>query len=885
MASRPRPQDEGRDLWGWFSGLVALGVYLNTLQAGFVYDDSRAVLGNPDLLPTTPIRNLFKNDYWGTSLDSNSSHGSYRPLCVLSYRLNYQLFGFQPWAFHGTNILLHALATYLVYRTVKTLFLQKNISISTSLLFAVHPIHTENVAGIVGRADILSCIFFLLSFLFYLKHVRVRYRCIKSFAEPPRESARKRWAEGASCATRNECLKWFWLCSSLLMAVCSTLCKETGITVLLACVGYEFIHYYQFRKLLPSIKRRIISQSLVFVLASLGLLFLCRLHLMSYRLPTFATADNPTAKEPRLLVRLLTFLYLPIFNLKLLLLPSNLSFDWSMDAIPRIKTLFDVRNLYTAAFYTALAMIVRKATNSLRKSDTRCNASNICDTRTRYSPQKRCAQCNESVCGLEECGFHANNNTIHINRNFPSGPQSFGSNAYGKVCFQSSSLCFSRKSEVVLTVLVFLVFPFLPSSNLLFYVGFVLAERVLYIPSLGFCLAVAFGFHVLSSRTNRRKASFCFVALLVVLSARTVHRNRDWFDEEALYSSGVSINPPKAYGNLGSVLSSKGRIQEAEKAFRMALSFRPNMADVHYNLGLLLQGKGSHEEAIICYKLAIHYRPSLAVAYLNLGQLLSTQGKEQEAEQILTKGSQLPGEGLKDPKAHMTAQVSAMVHLGQLYMKRGEFESAANSYRQALRHVNIYPQPQVLYSLLGESLSHLGFQAEAEKWYQTALQVKPDHVPAYLTYGKLLAKNRTRLYEAEHWFRRAKKLSPNDPQVYQHFGQFLCQNERFAEAVPIWIRATELAPHQNELLIGAATALRQAGQIAKSEKYYRKALMHSPWDPNSHSNLGAILHLQGKYSEAIVHYNEALRIEPEDQITLQNIQKLQRILLRRNLKT
>lgn len=87
----------------------------------------------------------------------------------------------------------------------------------------------------------------------------------------------------------------------------------------------------------------------------------------------------------------------------------------------------------------------------------------------------------------------------------------------------------------------------------------------------------------------------------------------------------------------------------------------------------------------------------VSVAYLNLGQLLSTQGKEQEAEQILTKGSQLPGEGLKDPKAHMTAQVSAMVHLGQLYMKRGEFESAANSYRQALRHVNIYPQPQVNY--------------------------------------------------------------------------------------------------------------------------------------------------------------------------------------------
>ncbi|CAH1403506.1 unnamed protein product [Nezara viridula] len=42
--------------------------------------------------------------------------------------------------------------------------------------------------------------------------------------------------------------------------------------------------------------------------------------------------------------------------------------------------------------------------------------------------------------------------------------------------------------------------------------------------------------------------------------------------------------PQHAYGNLGSVLSSQGRTKEAETAFRIALSFRPNMADVHYNL-------------------------------------------------------------------------------------------------------------------------------------------------------------------------------------------------------------------------------------------------------------------------------------------------------------
>ena len=143
-----------------------------------------------------------------------------------------------------------------------------------------------------------------------------------------------------------------------------------------------------------------------------------------------------------------------------------------------------------------------------------------------------------------------------------------------------------------------IILPFLPCTNLFFYVGFVAAERCLYLPSMGFCLLVAIGFHDLFRQTRRLDRNECFappkfqrtlitiafITTIVVFAARAHLRTWDWTDEEALYRSGVHINPPKAYGNLANVLSAQGRKHEAEKAYRLALQYRSNMADVHYNL-------------------------------------------------------------------------------------------------------------------------------------------------------------------------------------------------------------------------------------------------------------------------------------------------------------
>jgi hypothetical protein len=95
-----------------------------------------------------------------------------------------------------------------------------------------------------------------------------------------------------------------------------------------------------------------------------------------------------------------------------------------------------------------------------------------------------------------------------------------------------------------------MVIPFIPATNLLAYVGFVVAERVLYIPSLGFCLLVGHGFVKLiesSEDRNSRKMmlTVSLILVLMILGGRTVIRNLDWASEESLYRSGISVNPAK----------------------------------------------------------------------------------------------------------------------------------------------------------------------------------------------------------------------------------------------------------------------------------------------------------------------------------------------------
>lgn len=91
--------------------------YKLNVSSPFCY--RRAILTNPDLLSSTPWHRLLQNDFWGTPLNDKGSHGSYRPLCVATFRLNYLLGGLEPWGYHLVNVALHAACTVLVVKVAR----------------------------------------------------------------------------------------------------------------------------------------------------------------------------------------------------------------------------------------------------------------------------------------------------------------------------------------------------------------------------------------------------------------------------------------------------------------------------------------------------------------------------------------------------------------------------------------------------------------------------------------------------------------------------------------------------------------------------------------------------------------------------------------------
>ena len=127
-------------------GILCVICYWNSLDCDLVHDDIFAIKENMDLRPETGIGQLFQNDFWGKSMKDNTSHKSYRPLTVLTFKLNYFIHGLSPFGYHFVNVLLHAAVSVMFFIFCEVnIFQNLKLSLIASTLFVVHPVHTEAV--------------------------------------------------------------------------------------------------------------------------------------------------------------------------------------------------------------------------------------------------------------------------------------------------------------------------------------------------------------------------------------------------------------------------------------------------------------------------------------------------------------------------------------------------------------------------------------------------------------------------------------------------------------------------------------------------------------------------------------------------------------------
>ncbi|MFA7706367.1 MAG: tetratricopeptide repeat protein [Candidatus Omnitrophota bacterium] len=144
-------------------------VYSNSLLGDFIWDDEAFITKNAYIKDWSKAGLIFTTD---SGAGASTVLNFYRPLQVFSCMIDYSLWGFNPVGYHLTCIILHILVALAIYALTRILFSSTPLAFFSAILFVTHPINTEAVSYISGRADLLSGLFILLCFIFYIKNTR-----------------------------------------------------------------------------------------------------------------------------------------------------------------------------------------------------------------------------------------------------------------------------------------------------------------------------------------------------------------------------------------------------------------------------------------------------------------------------------------------------------------------------------------------------------------------------------------------------------------------------------------------------------------------------------------------------------------------------------------
>jgi hypothetical protein len=164
--------------WAAFvAALLGLLMFAPALANGFAYDDIAIVAQDARIRSLANLPTILTTGWW-----AEPGHGLYRPLTTLSFALDWSLApGSAAW-FHLTNALLHAAASALVVLLLACFFAPA-AALFGGLVFALHPVHVEAVANVVGRADVLASVFVLAAcVLWTAEHAHPSWRGIRAAA-------------------------------------------------------------------------------------------------------------------------------------------------------------------------------------------------------------------------------------------------------------------------------------------------------------------------------------------------------------------------------------------------------------------------------------------------------------------------------------------------------------------------------------------------------------------------------------------------------------------------------------------------------------------------------------------------------------------------------
>ncbi len=453
----------------WLPALILFGLsfflYFQTFSFDYVLDDTIVITENNYVQQGWDgIGKIFSTESFTGFLgeQKNLIAGSrYRPLSLATFAIEYALYEFKPRNSHIINVLLYGLTALILFRLLSVFFKQKKstkwywtVPFLASLLFILHPLHTEVVANIKGRDEILALIFSLGTLFYSFRYIQ-----------------KKRWV--------------FLIISSLLFFL-ALLAKENSITFLAVIP----LSIYIFSK-------NHLRSTVTSILPLLGIAFLYIWIRASATGSLFSSPDNSNLIMNNHFLgvgfwdKYATIMYSLGLYVKLLFFPHPLTHDYYPYHIPILGWL---------------------------------------DWRVQLSTLINLALLVFAILGL-------------------------------------------KKKKVISWAILYYFITLSIVSNLLFFVGAIMNERFLYMPSVGFCVLLAYLSRVklpliLSPKLKLIGPYILTGLILIAFGIKTISRIPAWENEMTLNRAAVKVSKNSARANqfMGYALYRQGlEVQDAQQ--------------------------------------------------------------------------------------------------------------------------------------------------------------------------------------------------------------------------------------------------------------------------------------------------------------------------------
>ncbi len=385
------------------------------------------------------------------------------------------------------------------------------------------------------------------------------------------------------------------------------------------------------------------------------------------------------------------------------------------------------------------------------------------------------------------------------------------------VLFSSLFMLAAKRRPYLFTGWFWFVGMLVPTIGLVQVGSQSMADRYMYLPSIGLFTALVWGlvdFLRPSSRKVLAAAGAAALAGCIVLTAIQIGY---WRDSETLFSRAIAVTRDNyvAYNGLGGALDAEHRSQEAFTNYALAVQINPRYPEGQYNLGTALLDQGQLDDAITHLTAALARNPDYGPAHANLGKALMKQGKLDEAAAHLRQAVELSPD-----------YAPAHYNYATLLLRQSKLDDAIAEFRQAVRLQPGYGEAE---GNLGVALMTQGRAAEGITHLTESVRLQPTDPSSHFNLALAFA-SQHQMTKAIAQYREILRLNPDHAAALNNLAWLLACDPQAAirngpEAVRLAQRACELSANQQAApVITLAAAQAECGRFSEATTAAQKAI-------------------------------------------------------------